>query len=155
MHLFFFPTLFFTHMCSHSAGVWADVGAGKCEWFSTHLAEASHEGMVWDTYAYKLGRTRILHWHFINKPFVSVISSSGSGLTEVKGLRSVFSTSDLSNTRVMGPGSSSPNSAFCTGTLQYLSMKRKKNMPCLCGAVLLKLVYYKSLSENSYFKSLV
>lgn len=45
------------------------------------------------------------------------------GLTEVNGFRSVFSSSDLSNTRVTGPGSRSPNNAFCTGTLQYLSMQ--------------------------------
>lgn len=50
--------LLFTYMYSHGAGVRADVGAGKCEWFSAHLAEASHEGMVWDTYAYKLSSTR-------------------------------------------------------------------------------------------------
>lgn len=43
-------------------------------------------------------------------------------LTDVNGFRSAFSSSDLSNTRVTAPGSRSPNSAFCTGTLQYLLM---------------------------------
>lgn len=41
----------------------------------------------------------------------------------MNGFRSAFSSSDLSNTRVTAPGSRSPNSAFCTGTLQYLSKK--------------------------------
>lgn len=44
-------------MCGHGAGVRADVGAGECERLPAHLAEASHEGVVWDAYAYELGGT--------------------------------------------------------------------------------------------------
>lgn len=50
----FFPP---TYMYFYSAGLWADVGAGKCEWLPTHLAKAPHKGMVWDTYAYQLRDT--------------------------------------------------------------------------------------------------
>lgn len=121
---------FSTYIYGHSARAWADVGAGKREWFSTHLAKASHKGMVWDTYAYELrgnsnsNNRRSLINHLFAVLF-SNIQLKGNGLTEVKGLSSVFSTSDLSNTRVTGPGSRSPNSASFTFTLQYLSMETK------------------------------
>lgn len=45
-------------MYFYCAGLWADVGTGQCEWLPAHLAKAPHEGMVWDTYAYKLRDTR-------------------------------------------------------------------------------------------------
>lgn len=51
----------FTYMHSHSAGLRADVGAGECKWFSAHLTEVSHEGMIRDTDAHELESTRTSH----------------------------------------------------------------------------------------------
>lgn len=99
----------------------------------------------------------------INKPLVSATSSCGSGPTKVKGLRSALSTSDLWNTRVTGPGSRSSNSAFCTGTLQYLYMKHKEQLVFMlsstskaAGAALLTsdLRVIQVLSESSGLSSL-
>lgn len=50
----FYCHMFRTHMYSHCAGVRADVCAGKCKWLAAHLAQTSHEVVVWDTYTYKL-----------------------------------------------------------------------------------------------------
>lgn len=46
-----------TYMRGHSAGLRADVGAGECKWFSAHLTEVSHEGMIRDTDAHELEST--------------------------------------------------------------------------------------------------
>ena len=48
----------YTYIYSHSATVRADVSAGKCKRFPAHLAETPHEGMIWDTDAYKLRGTK-------------------------------------------------------------------------------------------------
>lgn len=114
-----------TYMYFHCAGLWADVGTCECEWFPAHLTKLPHKGMIWDTYTYKLRKTWMCKQQFtlrIKQFIFSTIQLKRSKLTEVKGFRSVFSSSDLSNTRVTGPGSRSPNSSFFTFTLQYLHM---------------------------------
>lgn len=65
-------------------------------------------------------------WYNCECDFTFLWGKEKKNLTDVNGFRSGFSSSDLSNTRVTAPGSRSPNSAFCTGTLQYLLMQTPK-----------------------------
>ena len=46
-----------THVHSHSAGVCADVGAGKSQGLRAQLAQTPHEGMVRDAHTYQLKGT--------------------------------------------------------------------------------------------------
>lgn len=54
INILFHRHIFRTHMYSHRACLWADVCTGKCKWLPAHLAQTSHEIVVWDTYTYKL-----------------------------------------------------------------------------------------------------
>lgn len=57
MSSFSLPPSVLTYIHCHSAGLRADVGAGERKWFSTHLTEMSHEGMIRDTDTHELEDT--------------------------------------------------------------------------------------------------
>lgn len=115
----------FTHINCKSAGLCADICTCKSKWLITHLTQGSHESVVWDADTDKLqGETP---YKKIIKTYVHfsalIIDITDGVLTLVNGLRSAFSVSDLSKTKVTGPGRRSFSSSSFTVTLQYLQTK--------------------------------